>query len=193
MGAFQIMPTSNWVQTAGAIAAAGATLLPSNLQVAGPSNLLPANPPIVTPADDRIAGLTRRGYSVDRGIIILTRNLARSKARWFNYVTRRLSELTSSTYGFNAVTPPMTAACERALHVAEDMFRLNTPTPSVVASEDGDVVFIWRSAALELEIEVGIEEIAVWAYDRPAGTVWSGQLGERQAEFFGLLDSIERV
>jgi hypothetical protein len=176
-----------------AAAIAGVALAPANLHAAPPMDILRQETVMRAPANDRLlANTAGQSVAIDRGIITVSRALGLATSRWHGYVIRRLAELASGQYSYYQEPLPVTAACERALREAEGLFRPNTPTPSVVASDDGNVMFIWRSAVLELEIEIGSEETAVWAYDRRGGTVWSGLLEDRRAEFLGLLDSLTR-
>jgi len=101
-----------------------------------------------------------------------------SDSRWRGYVSRRLAQLRRGSGDFTGLLQPSEEVVRRARDVSTGLFRANTPTPSVVPSEYGDVLFIWHKAGWELEIEVGPEEVSVWAHERNSGAVWSGSLAE---------------
>ncbi len=113
---------------------------------------------------------------------------ARSDSRWHKYVAQRIDELRAAKYDFTGLKVPPKIVVDRAWGVAATLFKADTPTPSVVPSEDGDVMFVWHKAGWDLEIEVGAEEIMLWAHDRHAGTVFSGSLAEQRARLSSLLD-----
>jgi hypothetical protein len=179
---------SPWTQTVGTLTIAGATLTGTNLKVIEPADILANTLQVVTSGLERVfADAATRGILPDNSIVLILRETARANSRWYRYVTRRLAELSSGKFGTSGMPQPPNSACTRALLVAESLFNTNTPTPSVTPSESGTVLFVWRSQALELEIEIGPEETAVWAYDRPHGEVWSGQLESRRANVSELL------
>lgn len=179
--------SSSWTQTMGVLV--GTAVVATNLSVTPPGNILEAafaQP--IRHSSSLYASAATRSFNVDYGIVNITRVTVQSRSRWYRYVARRLAELAS---GEHVSDMPVTyaALCDRALNVAEELFNFDTPTPSVVPSEDGTVLFVWRSQPLELEIEVRPEETSVWAYERSRGRIWSGQLEEQQARFSNLLGS----
>jgi hypothetical protein len=111
-----------------------------------------------------------------------------SDSRWHKYVYQRIEELRAAEYDFTGLKVPPEFVVDRAWSMATALFKADTPTPSVVPSEDGNVLFVWHRAGWELEIEVGAEEIVLWAHDRHTGTVFSGSLVEQRARFSTLLD-----
>jgi hypothetical protein len=117
-----------------------------------------------------------------------TRAFVQAGIRWSSYITRRLAALRMSGNDFTGLKVPSPWIVDRAWAVANSYFRPNTPPPSVVPTEDGDILFIWRKAGWELHIEISSEEATAWAYNRKSGRSWSGSLGERQPEFYTLLD-----
>jgi len=178
-----------WTQTVGALVAAAA-LAATNLNANEQNNIFGWVSPTAVSNPNRIfADSATREIVLDTGIVLAVQEVARSSSRWYRYVTRRLAELSSGKFSRSGMPLPPNSACAHALQVAEGLFDANTPTPSVVPSESGTVLFVWRSGPLDLEIEVGPEETAVWAYDRPHGEVWSGQLEDRRANVSELLAS----
>lgn len=106
--------------------------------------------------------------------------------RWFKYVARRLSAFRAGVGDFTGLRIPTPWVINRAWLVAENYFLPDTPPPSVVPTEDGDVLFIWHKAGWELQIEAGSEGVTAWARNRRSGETWSGSLDARQAELHGL-------
>jgi hypothetical protein len=115
-------------------------------------------------------------------------DLLRSDSRWRRYVDRRLSQLERGEGDFTGLQRPINAVVERARVISNTLFRADTPTPSVVPSEDGNIQFIWHKAGWELEIEVASEEVNVWARCGASGAVFYGSLGELQEWVMGLLE-----
>jgi hypothetical protein len=121
-------------------------------------------------------------------IIVPVIDFSRSDSRWYGYVSNRLRELLAGKYDFTGFQVPSAEVIDLAREVATSLFRSDTPTPSVVPSEDGDVLYIWHKAGWDLEINVGPEGAAVWAYDRSAGKEWYGSLDELRPGVVSLLD-----
>ena len=115
-------------------------------------------------------------------------DMSRTSSRWYRYVTQRLRELEAGKYDFTDLQVPTSQVVQRARDVANSLFKPETPTPSVVPSGDGDVLYIWHKAGWDLEIDVGPEGAAVWARDRSAGRELYGSLEEQQAWVSSLLD-----
>lgn len=181
------MTGSPWTQTIGVLA--GTAIVATNLNVTPPRNILEeatARPP--NQASTLFATAATERIDADLGIANITREVAQSRSRWFHYVVRRLAELATGQ-SVSDMPAPSAVLCNEAFRVAEGLFAPDTPTPSVVPSEDGTVLFVWRSQPLELEIEIGLEETSVWAYERSRGIIWSGQLEEQRVHFSSLLDS----
>jgi hypothetical protein len=111
-----------------------------------------------------------------------------SDSRWHKYVYRRIQELKNGEDDFSELPQPASFVIDRAWQVATRVLHPNTPTPSVVPSEDGNVVFVWHKARWDLEIEVGPEEVTVWAHSRNTGEMFSGTLDEQAERLSGLLD-----
>jgi hypothetical protein len=116
----------------------------------------------------------------------------RSDFRWHKYVAQRIEDLRAAKYDFTDLKIPPRFVVDRAWGVAATLFKADTPTPSVVPSEDGNVLFVWHKSRWDLEIEVGAEEIVLWAHDRRTGTGFSGSLVEQQARLSSLLDYLAR-
>jgi hypothetical protein len=121
-------------------------------------------------------------------VIVPAIDFSRSDSRWYRYVSKRLRELQAGKYDFTGFQVPTAAVVELARDVANSLFRPQTPTPSVVPSEDGDILYIWHKAGWDLEIGVGPEGTAVWAHDRSAGREWYGSLEELRVGVASLLD-----
>jgi hypothetical protein len=116
----------------------------------------------------------------------------RSDSRWDKYVFQRMEDLRAAKYDFTGLKVPTWHVIDRAWGVATTLFEPDTPTPSVVPTEDGNVLLVWHKAEWDIKIEVGSEEIWTWAHDRHAGTRFSGPLGEQQVRLSGLLAYLAR-
>ncbi len=114
--------------------------------------------------------------------------VAFSATRWAKYVGRRLSALRMGAFDFTGLQIPAPTVVDRAWVVAWSYLHPATLPPSVVPSEDGDILFIWHKSGWDLEIEVGAGGTTVWAYHRESGEEWSGSLDERQSELSTLLN-----
>ena len=108
-------------------------------------------------------------------------------SRWHAYVVQRFTELESGMFDFTDLRIPPPSAIERAKSIATDTFRPDTPTPSVVPSEDGSVLFVWHKAGWDVELEVSESTASVWAHHREDSSTWHGSLSECSAEFDQLL------
>jgi hypothetical protein len=115
-------------------------------------------------------------------------DFTRSDSRWYGYVSRRLRELRDGKYDFTGFEIPSSEVIEQARFVAMSLFRPDTPTPSVVPSEEGDVLYVWHKSGWDLEIDVGPEATVVWAHERNTGGEWYGALENLRAEVVNLLD-----
>lgn len=195
MGASSVISDSAFTQALGVIALGGVVVLTgTNLQVQEPVDYLAkrivyphyASPTRLLPAVATKITMPK----LDPDAIGLAS--VRSDSRWHKYVFQRIEELRAAKYDFTDLKVPSAHVVDRAWGVASTFFKPDTPTPSVVPSEDGDVLFVWHKAGLELEIEVGSEEIVLWAHNRRAGTVFSGSLAEQWAKFSSLLDYMAR-
>lgn len=111
-------------------------------------------------------------------------------ARWTEYVITRLSELDRGAFSFTDLQLPSTAAIDRARNVVLDTLKFNTPTPSVVPSEYGSVVFVWHRAGWDVEFEIDEFSATLWAYRRHDAFELSGPLSEHRQQFSKLLDEI---
>ena len=98
--------------------------------------------------------------------------------RWRRYVEQRLRELSLGAHNFTGLRVPSGHVVDLAARVAQDWFYPDTPTPSVLPSEDGEVLFVWHKAGWDLEIIVGPGGAEIWAYDRGSGKELSGSLEE---------------
>jgi hypothetical protein len=113
--------------------------------------------------------------------------LTKSDSRWHKYVVRRLEALRHGQGDFTGLRIPEEMVVDRAWNFATQAFRSDTPTPSVVPTEDGDILFVWRKAGWELEVTIGAAEDTVWARNRDSGVTTRGSLGELQATVSSLL------
>lgn len=110
--------------------------------------------------------------------------------RWSEYVTRRLTELRVGAFDFTGLRIPAGPVINAAWAIAIGSFHHDTPTPSVLPSEDGDILFVWHKAGWDIEIEVGTEGTAVWAHDRRSGREFSGSFEEHRADFVEVLRTL---
>jgi len=110
-------------------------------------------------------------------------------SRWYGYVNKRLSELESGAYDFTGLVQPQARAVSRAQTIAGTLFRPDTPTPSVVPSEDGAVVFVWHKAGWDMELEVSDRSTFVWAQRRVDNYRFSGSLNDNERQVSELLEN----
>lgn len=142
--------------------------------------------PISQQADDIFAAATSDIYNATPNILEEI-TLTKSDSRWHKYVAQRLEALRKGEGDFTGLRRPSELVVDRAWDFAAEAFRSDTPTPSVVPTEDGDILFVWRKAGWELEIEIGAAEDTVWARNRDSGVILRGSLAEMRAEASGLL------
>jgi hypothetical protein len=186
-----MIPDSAITQTLGLVALSGAMILTgTNLEVQGSVPYMAER--VAYPAEisaGAFGSAVATKVSIARpGVVTAPLEEILSDSRWHKYVTQRIEELRTAQYDFTGLKIPSKHAIDLAWAVATTFFKANTPSPSVVPSEDGDVMFVWHRAGWDLEIEVGPEEIELWAHDRHAGTVFSGSLAEQQERFSSLLN-----
>jgi hypothetical protein len=113
-------------------------------------------------------------------------------ARWNRYVVQRLEELRAGAFDFTGLQVPAEHIVDKAWVVASDYFHFNTPPPSVLPSDEGEILFVWHKAGWDAQISVGSEETTIWAYDRRSGAEFSGSLTSLQNEFSNLLEILGR-
>jgi hypothetical protein len=113
-------------------------------------------------------------------------------SRWTDYVSRRLAQLRRGEGDFTGLMRPTNDVIERARSVSASLFQHDTPTPSVVPSEDGEVRFFWHKAGWMLEIIVGLEDVSIWAHQPSSGEDWSGSLAEFRPQVSGLLELLAK-
>jgi len=111
-------------------------------------------------------------------LLALPLDMTRTDSAWHGYVMRRLKDLREGRGDFTGLERPTALVVGRAGDVASALFPSDTPAPSVVPSEDGEVEFYWHRAGWELEIDVGLEGVWVWARHRASGIVLSDTLDE---------------
>ncbi len=109
------------------------------------------------------------------------------------YVYQRLNELGEGSYDFTGLNIPSLLTIDRARSIAFETLGRNIPTPSVVPSEEGAVMFVWRKAGWDLEFEITESEANVWAHRRHDSSGWYGPLSERSVEFSDLLEELSRA
>lgn len=113
-------------------------------------------------------------------------------ARWNRYVLQRLEELRVGAFDFTGLQVPSEYVVDQAWIIARNHFYFDTPPPSVLPSDEGEILFIWHKSGWDIEINVGSEETTVWAYDRSSGTELSGSLASQQKELARLLNILGR-
>ena len=113
-------------------------------------------------------------------------------ARWNRHVVQRLEELRVGAFDFTGLQVPPEHVVNQAWIIASSQFHFDTPPPSVLPSDEGEVLFIWHKSGWDVQINVGSEETTVWAYDRTSGTELSGLLASRQKELADLLKILGR-
>lgn len=112
--------------------------------------------------------------------------------RWNKHVVQRLEELRAGVFDFTGLQVPQEQVVDQAWNIASNNFYSNTPPPSVLPSDEGEILFIWHKSGWDVQITVGSEETTIWAYDRNSGNEFSGSLASRQREFANLLDILSR-
>jgi hypothetical protein len=113
--------------------------------------------------------------------------VSQSDSRWQRYVSERIEEIRSGSDDYSELPRPSLDVVERAWWVVTRTLRAETPTPSVVPSDEGSIVFVWHKALWDLEIEVGPKETTVWAHNRKTDTMFSGPLDEQRPKLLRLL------
>jgi len=154
-----------------------------------PVDIFPVGVASSTPSISRglFVAATELGASVPE-MVVAAFDLSRTDSRWYRYVTRRLRELRDGEYDFTDLRVPSSQVVNQARATANSLFRPETPTPSVVPSASGDILYIWHKSGWDLEIDVGPEGATVWARDRSAGKELYGSLEERRVWVSSLLD-----
>ena len=115
--------------------------------------------------------------------------------RWGPHVSQRIDDLRfgKGREDWDGEWPPL-AAIDAAWTLACELFRDETPTPSVVPSEDGEVLFIWHKNQVDAEIIVSTGEPQVWVHDRASGEMRSGSAADhRDCCIERLLDRLDGV
>lgn len=95
-----------------------------------------------------------------------------------SYAAERLAQLERGEGDFTDLQRPAPEVIRRARDVAARLLQPGTPTPSVVPSELGEVLFVWHKAGWTVDVEVGAEETSVVAYAHRSGTMWGGPVDE---------------
>jgi hypothetical protein len=180
-----------FTQTVATAALAGAAILGgTNLQAQGPVDAfkLQYTNEYRSGTNDILATLTG-AISIPIGTQSIS-DLVKleSDSRWHKYVYGRIQELLNGEDDFSELPQPTSFVIDRAWQVATRVLHSDTPTPSVVPSDDGNVVLVWHKARWDLEIEIGPEEVTVWAHSRNTGEMFSGTLDEHLDRVSGLLD-----
>jgi hypothetical protein len=110
--------------------------------------------------------------------------------RWGGYVYRRLSEILVGAHDFTGLKVPSDKVGRLAWDTAINFLSWDTPTPSVLPSEDGEILFVWHKAGWDIEISVGSEEAEVWAYNRRSGEEFMGSIRELRTAASRALSSL---
>jgi hypothetical protein len=112
---------------------------------------------------------------------------------WARYVNQRLIELGEGQFDFTGLQIPSAATIDRARSIAFETLRDDTPTPSVVPSEDGAVLMVWRRSGWDVEFRVTESDADIWARRRADSTEWYGPFSQYLKEFSSLLDELSTV
>jgi hypothetical protein len=182
---------TNRLVTAAAVAFVGTNLLLASPYAAGVRDSEPGiqEQRIVYPATIPTAVAVSNVSSQPSEITnTAARTVVQDGLRWNSYVARRLTAIQNGTNDFTGLKIPSLWVVDRAWAVARSYFKSSTPPPSVVPTEDGNILYIWRKSGWELHVEVSSEEATAWAYHRRSGHSWSGTLTDRHAKFYALLD-----
>jgi hypothetical protein len=181
--------SSTLTKSAQIILTAAVGLAGTSVQAYEPIRFIPAeNPKPVISIAHGLFEIATDQWEPSLDIIVPAIDFSRSDSRWYRYVSKRLRELGAGEYDFTGFQIPTTEVVELARGVANNLFRPQTPTPSIVPSEDGDILYIWHKAGWDLEIDVGLGGTTVWAHDRSAGREWYGSLEELRVGVANLLD-----
>jgi hypothetical protein len=178
-------------QTVATAALAGAAVLGgTNLQAQGPVDAfkLQYTSEYKSSTSDILAAITGAVSVPTRAQNFPALEIVKSDSRWHKYVSERINELQHGEDDFSELSQPTSLVIDRAWQVATRVLHSDTPTPSVVPSDDGNVVFVWHKARWDLEIEVSPEEVTVWAHSRNTGEMFSGTLDEQLERVSRLLD-----
>jgi hypothetical protein len=186
-----VSSASSLTQTVATAALAGVVALAgTNLEAQGPvdafkQHYTTRNESISDDVLANIAGMVSIPTRVSRFPDL---DRTRSDSRWQKYVYQRILELRNGEDDFTELPRPAPLVTDRAWQVATRVLRPDTPTPSVVPSDEGNVVFVWHKARWDLEIEVGPEEATVWAHNQNTGEMFSGSLDVQLEKVSSLLD-----
>lgn len=184
MGEISVIPTSFPPETGRSASASSVSQAVAAILLAGTTGLLPASGLLVASNYQRVLNdpfasatthATSAPYDASESATDVIRVVV---SRWRNYVEQRLGELSVGAHNFTGLRVPSRHVVDLARHVAQDWFYPDTPTPSVLPSEGGEVLFVWHKAGWDLEISVGPGGAEVWAYDRGSGKELSGSLEE---------------
>lgn len=145
--------------------------------------------PFTTPTSVTVVGIRNESSEATNAV---ARTQVQTGIRWNGYVARRLQSLRVGASDFTGLKAPSAWIVDRAWAVANNYFSPTTPPPSVVPTEDGNILYVWRKYGWELDLEISSEEATVWAYHQKSGHTWAGTFGERQIEFYNLLDLLGR-
>jgi len=115
--------------------------------------------------------------------------------RWFNYVESRLGDLERFVEepDIEAYPKPPLETIQTARSLALTWFAIDTPTPSVVPSEEGGVQYVWHKGGWDFEITVERQGTVVWAHNIRDGESWSGSLDECGSQVARVLDCLGRL
>ena len=112
-----------------------------------------------------------------------------AESRWMSYVYLRLeSLLLNPDPEFNPY--PTQEDIQAAWRVVQDVLRPETPTPSVVPSEDGGIQFVWHKAGWDIELDVDAWDASVWVRSRRTGEMWLLPLDEARQRFSEIMSEL---
>lgn len=177
----------NYAYTVGAVAViAGTTMfapLGATLYDIQPSSAyaqLAPSSPFMAATDNLLA-------RIDNQLFGQAEDFNRWIPRWNRQVVQRLEELRAGSFDFTGLQVPEDSTVDLAWSVASSYFHSNTPPPSVLPSDEGEVLFIWHKAGWDVQINVEQKEVTLWAYNRADGSELSGPLSSRANDLSNLL------
>ena len=105
------------------------------------------------------------------------------------YVLGRLNEMRASAdpeSGVHIAASSIARAWTEGLRLLDE----DTPTPSVLPSDDSGITFVWHKGGWDVELAIDAVGTTVWAHSRQTGDTWFGELDTHHQELRQLLREI---